>query len=118
MRITVFGSTGQVGQQIVRQALYEGHQVRAFGRNVYTTPFPDDKNLERIKGALFDEDQVSHAIKGTDVVLSALGGAFDGTDKARSLGIKNIIEQMKKSGSEGTSLSEGKVNWIPPLATC
>ncbi|MFN8245258.1 MAG: SDR family oxidoreductase [Ferruginibacter sp.] len=98
MRITVFGSTGQVGQQIVRQALYEGHQVRAFGRNVYTTPFPDDKNLERIKGALFDEDQVSHAIKGTDVVLSALGGAFDGTDKARSLGIKNIIEQMKKNG--------------------
>ena len=98
MRITVFGSTGQVGQQIVRQALYQGHQVRAFGRNVYSTPFPDDKNLERFKGALFDETEVSHAIKGSDVVLSALGGAFDGTDKARSLGIRIIVEQMKKNG--------------------
>lgn len=98
MLITVFGSTGQVGQQIVRQALFRGHRVRAFGRNVYTTEFPDHENLERFRGALFDEEEVSHALKNTDVVLSALGGAFDGTDKARSLGLQNIIRQMKKNG--------------------
>lgn len=98
MLITVFGATGQVGQQIVRQALYRKYRVRAFGRNVYTTDFPDDDQLERFKGALFDEQEVSEAVKGADVVLSALGGSFDGTDKARSLGIKNIVTQMKKNG--------------------
>jgi uncharacterized protein len=31
-------------------------------------------------------------------VLSAIGGGIDGTDKTRSLGMKNIIKQMAKAG--------------------
>jgi putative NADH-flavin reductase len=31
-------------------------------------------------------------------VLSALGGGFDGSDKSRSLGMKTIVEEMKKTG--------------------
>ena len=38
------------------------------------------------------------AIKGCDAVLSALGGGADGSDKTRSLGMKNIVEQMEKAG--------------------
>jgi len=98
MKLIVFGATGQVGKQLVQQALFKGHTVKAFGRNVYTTDFPDDRNLELIQGALFDEQEVYHALKGCDAVLSALGGGFDGNDKTRTLGIKNIIAQMKKAG--------------------
>lgn len=98
MTITIFGATGQVGQQLVKQALLKGHTVRAFGRNVYDTDFLKHDNLELIQGALFDEKDVSNAIKGSDAVLSAIGGAFDGTDKSRSLGMKNIITQMEKAG--------------------
>ncbi len=98
MIVTVFGATGMVGQQLVKQALYMGFTVKAFGRNVFTTELPDTKNLELVQGALFDEKEVRNAIKGSDAVLSALGGATDGADKTRSLGMKNIVGQMEKAG--------------------
>ena len=96
MKIAIFGATGQVGLQLIKQAVWRGHHIRAFGRNVFDIKFEDEK-LQLIKGAVFDEGEVYEAIKGCDAVLSALGGAFDGTDKTRSLGIKNIIAQMNKA---------------------
>ncbi len=99
MTITVFGATGQVGLQLVKQALAKGHTVRAFGRSVLDMIDEDLRNdkLEAIKGYVFDEKEVYEAVKGSDAVLSALGGSFDGTDKTRSLGLKNIVTQMEKA---------------------
>ena len=98
MIVTIFGATGTVGKQLVKHALFQGYTVRAFGRNVFTASFTDHKELQLIQGALFDAAQVLDAIKGADVVLSALGGSFDGLDKSRSLGMKNITEQMSHAG--------------------
>jgi uncharacterized protein len=98
MIITIFGSTGHVGKRLVKQALHDGHTVKAFGRNVYTAGFPENEKLELITGALFDEKQVHDAVSGSDAVLSVLGGAFDGNDHSRSLGMKNIVAQMEKAG--------------------
>lgn len=95
MQLIVFGATGQVGTQLVKQALWRGHFVKAYGRNVYEMDIENDK-LEKIKAGLFDAGDVLHAIKGCDAVLSAIGGAFDGSDKARSLGMKTIVTQMQK----------------------
>ena len=97
MNLIVFGATGMVGKQLVQQALFKGHHVKAFGRNVYTTDYLQPDKLQLVQGALFDESEVYNAIKGCDAVLSAIGGAMDGTDKARTLGIKNIIKQMQKA---------------------
>ncbi len=97
MNIIIFGATGMVGKQLVQQAVFNGYNVKAFGRNVFTEFNMEEKNLQLIKGALFDEADVSNAIKGCDAVFSALGGTADGTDKTRTLGIKNIIAQMKKN---------------------
>jgi uncharacterized protein len=97
MKITVFGATGQVGVEIIKQGLWRKHNVTAFGRNVFDLKM-EDEHLHLFKGTLFDEEEVLEAVTGTDAVLSAIGGAFDGSDKARSLGIKNIITQMKKAG--------------------
>lgn len=98
MKLVIFGATGMVGKQLVQQALFNGDHVRAFGRNVYTTDYLQTENLQLVQGALFDEAEVFNAIKGCDAVLSAIGGASDGTDKARTLGMKNIIKQMQKAG--------------------
>lgn len=104
MNLIIFGATGLVGKQLVQQALFKGHLVKAFGRNVYTSDFlPAESDeaagkLQLVQGALFDEGEVYHAIKGCDAVLSSIGGAVDGTDKARTLGMKNIIKQMQKAG--------------------
>lgn len=97
MNLIVFGATGLVGKQLVQQALFKGHHVKAFGRNVYTTDFLETKNLQLVQGALFDATEVFNAIKGCDAVLSAIGGGYDGTDKTRTLGMKNIINQMNKT---------------------
>ena len=98
MIVTIFGATGMVGKQLIKTALHKGHTVKAFGRNVYTSGLVEHENLEVIQGALFDEGQVRKAVSGSDAVLSALGGAADGTDKTRSLGMKNIVAQMEKAG--------------------
>jgi hypothetical protein len=98
MKLIIFGATGMVGKQLVKQALFNGHTVKAYGRNVFTEDLPKDDNLELVQGTLFDGSQVKHAIKGCDAVLSALGGGFDGSDKTRSLGMKTIVEEMKKAG--------------------
>ena len=56
------------------------------------------KNFHAIKGHVFDEAEVLDAVTGSDGIISTLGGSFDGEDKTRSLGIKNIIAQMEKAG--------------------
>jgi len=100
MNITVFGATGQVGKRIVQMALNQGHHVTAFGRNVESLIDRDHTNelLTAQKGYLFSEKDVAKAIEHADVIISVLGGASDGLDKTRSLGIKHIVEQMQKKG--------------------
>jgi hypothetical protein len=100
MIITVFGATGQVGKYVVNLALANNFIVKAFGRNIESLIDADMQShhqLQAIKGYVFDETEVLNAVKGSDAVVSVLGGSFDGTDKTRSLGIKNIIEQMQKA---------------------
>lgn len=98
MIITIFGATGMAGKHLVKQAIYKGHTVKAFGRNVFTAGFNEHENLHLLQGALFDEQQVCDAVTGSDAILSALGGGVDGSDKSRSLGMKNIVAQMTKAG--------------------
>lgn len=63
MKLIVFGATGMLGMELVKQALYNGHEVTAFGRNVFTEGFPEDKHLHLVQGALFDEKDVLQALK-------------------------------------------------------
>src|SRR5215831_4854911 len=100
MIITVFGATGQVGKRIVRTALAENYQIRAFGRNIesYIDVSLRNKNLIPIKGYVFDAAEVFDAVNDSDAVISALGGSIDTSNKARSLGIKSIIGQMQRAG--------------------
>jgi putative NADH-flavin reductase len=100
MTITVFGATGQVGKYVVTQALALGYTVKAFGRSIASLIDKDaaNENLIAVKGYVFEEADVLAAVTGVDAVVSVLGGAFDGQDRTRSLGMKNIIAQMKKTG--------------------
>jgi putative NADH-flavin reductase len=100
MKLIVFGATGMVGKRIVAQALARGDEIVAFGRNVDSLIDKDNRSdqLTAFKGYVFSEADVAKAIGGGDAVISVLGGAIDGTDKSRSLGIKNIIRQMELKG--------------------
>ncbi|MEV7851088.1 NAD(P)H-binding protein [Streptomyces sp. NPDC088183] len=73
MRITVFGATGGVGQEIVRQAVSAGHEVTAVVRDPARLPVPlSDVQVHR--AARLDEPEaLREAVAGRDAVLSALG---------------------------------------------
>ena len=100
MTVTIFGATGMVGKQLIIHSLAKGWNVRAFGREIDSLI---DKDLQTdkftaVKGYVFDAGDVQKALKGSDAVLSAIGGALDGSDQTRSLGLKNIVAQMEKYG--------------------
>ena len=100
MTVTIFGATGTVGRQLITHSLARGWTVKAFGRNIEAwidiEKYRD--NFTAIKGYVFDAGDVKKSLKGSDAVLSALGGSVDGSDKTRSLGMKNIVAQMEKYG--------------------
>lgn len=98
MKIVIFGATGMVGQQLIDQTIGHLHTAVAFGRNVFEDLSTERTYLELFKGALFSEDDIKKALKGADAVLSAIGGAVDGTDRARSLGMKKIVSVMESKG--------------------
>lgn len=101
MTVTIFGATGMVGKQLIIHAMAKGWIVKAFGRNVeplIDREFHSHDKFKVIKGYVFDAGEVKYALTGSDAVLSALGGGFTGTDKSRSLGIKNIVSRMKEVG--------------------
>ena len=110
MTITVFGATGMIGKFVIQKALAQKHTVIAFGRNVESLIDTDLQNehLIAMKGYVFDEKSVYKALKNTDAVISVLGGSFDGTDKARSVGVKNILAQMDKANIKRIIILGGK----------
>lgn len=98
MKIIVFGPTGGTGMQVVAQALAAGHAVTAVARRpeAVTTKHP---NLHVVKGDVLEPATLTDALKGAEVVLSALGShsGRQPTD-VYSRGMKNIREAMKAAG--------------------
>lgn len=72
MKLTVFGATGGIGQEIVEQALTAGHQVTAVVRDParLTATGP---GLEVFRADLTDPGALGPAVAGRDAVLSGLG---------------------------------------------
>jgi putative NADH-flavin reductase len=97
MKLTIFGATGTVGRQVVEQALQQGHQVTAFGRN------PDRLNLHhphlsRVQGDVMDFAAVQNAVQGQDAVVCVLGSGKTLTGTVRSEGTRHIIRAMEATG--------------------
>lgn len=98
MKVIVFGATGGVGREVVKQAAGKGHQVTAFVR----TPAKLDvkhKNLTVIQGDAFNPGEVAAAIAGHDAVVSCLGSS-KGMKKSTELQdmTKNIVAGMEAHG--------------------
>jgi uncharacterized protein len=92
VNICLFGATGRVGSVILENALSHNHSIKALVRN-RTKLLEENLNLHIVDGNALNRQNISEAIIGTDVVVSALN--TDGTSTlAESMAI--IIEQMKK----------------------
>ena len=99
MRILVFGATGPTGQQVVRQALSQGHIVTVFARNPGTLS-PTDQRLRVVIGdTTRDEARVAEAVGGQDLVVSALGrrNTFR-SDHLIERSMRAIVPSMERTG--------------------
>ncbi|GGJ19105.1 NAD(P)-dependent oxidoreductase [Streptomyces brasiliensis] len=72
MHLTVFGATGGIGQEIVRQGLAAGHRVTAVVRDPARLTVTGT-GLEVFRADLTDPAAVRPAVAGRDAVLSGLG---------------------------------------------
>ncbi|MFD9485737.1 NAD(P)-dependent oxidoreductase [Streptomyces sp. NPDC059991] len=100
MKLTVFGATGRIGGEVVRQALTAGHQVTAVvrdpGRFAVTGP-----GLEVVRGDLASPDSLRPAVAGADAVLSGLG-ANKRADAAAGITARLTGSIVKAMDAEGT----------------
>ncbi|MFF7357666.1 MULTISPECIES: NAD(P)-dependent oxidoreductase [Streptomyces] len=72
MNLTVFGATGGIGREIVRQALGAGHRVTAVVRDPARLDVTGDA-LRVVRADLADPEELRAAVRGQGAVLSGLG---------------------------------------------
>ena len=95
MKLLIFGSTGSIGHQLVKQALEYGYTVSAFSRDPSKLDIKHN-NLKVVQGDAMDFPSVEKAVQGRDAVLCSLGAGSKGT--VRSEGTRNIVCAMEKAG--------------------
>ncbi len=95
MKLLIFRATGRIGQQLVEQALTQGHLVTAFTRNPAKLSI-SHTHLKVITGDVLDISSVVRAVKDQQAVLCALGAGKKG--KVRSEGTRHIIGAMEQAG--------------------
>ena len=74
MNITVFGASGGIGSHVVALAVQRGHHVRAVHRQAPAAPPAGAETV--IAPDIFDPGFALLAVKGADVVVSAVGPNF------------------------------------------
>jgi putative NADH-flavin reductase len=98
MKLTIFGSTGGTGRQVVAQALAQGHDVTAFARSPEKID-QTHKNLQVVQGNVMYLASMERTVQGQDAVVCTLGSsAMRDTTMVRANGTKNIIRAMEKTG--------------------
>ncbi|KAF5906631.1 flavin reductase (NADPH)-like, partial [Clarias magur] len=99
MKIAVLGATGQTGQQLITQALQQGHIVMAIVRNPSKLTI-NHENLKVVEGNIFSEESLKPHFTGQDVVMSCLGfqpSFFNGVDgyTQSMTAILNAMQEVK-----------------------
>ncbi|MDH6488046.1 NAD(P)H-binding protein [Streptomyces sp. SAI-127] len=72
MKLTVFGATGGIGRELVRQGLAAGHEVTAVVRDPARLTVTGER-LEVVRADLTDPEVLRPVVAGRDAVLSGLG---------------------------------------------
>lgn len=75
MQLTVFGASGGIGTHVVTLAARRGHQVRALYRAA-PQPLPPHPAEVLLAPDICDPAVVARAIRGADVVITAVGPNF------------------------------------------
>jgi len=94
MRLTVFGATGGIGTEVVRQALARNYGVTAVVRDPAKLAVPADTALTVITADVMDPAAIKAALDGTDAVVSALGPRRGGPPAVLTSSMRAILTAM------------------------
>lgn len=98
MKLLVLGGTGGTGKLVVSQALAAGHDVAVFARDP-TKAGPDVPRRRVIGGDLQDGPALADAMRGQDVVISALGRGYSfKSEQLMQRTVPVLIGSMKSAG--------------------
>ena len=122
MKITVFGASGGIGTHVVDLATQRGHQVRAVYRATPHVP-PAGQAEILVSPDIFDPGFAAQAIRGADVVVTALGPDFATRHNPRTTMIsppdlhqrlaRTLIAAMNDSGAPARLISVSTASMGP-----
>jgi putative NADH-flavin reductase len=98
MRVTVFGATGGIGTDVVRQALAAGHEVVAVVRDAGRLTVPAGAGLGVVTADVMDPAQIGPAVKEADAVVSALGPRPGGPATVLADSARSILAALDQTG--------------------
>lgn len=93
MKIAVIGACGKTGRLVCQQAAKKGHKVIGLSRNKCAI-----KGVHFIIGDALVMADVERAVKGCDVVISAIGHVKLKETDTQTQSIKNVLKAMDKYG--------------------
>lgn len=95
MHIALFGATGGTGQQILTQALAQGHTVTALARD--PSRLPAQPGLATVGGNVLDPVAVATCLKGSEAVVCVLG-SHGNKKPIEAQGTQHILAAMRETG--------------------
>lgn len=99
MKLTVFGATGGIGQEIVTQAVKAGHEVTAVVRDPARLSVPL-KDVTVYTAPRIDEpESLREAVAGRDAVLSGLGSRGRKADGIAERLTRGVLSAMEAEGT-------------------
>ena len=98
MKVALIGASGFVGKAILQELLQRGHEVTAIARNAANIPTQPNVNI--VAADVFNEAELSRALTGNDVVISAYNAGWTNPNLHDDYlaGAKSIQEATKKAG--------------------
>lgn len=111
MKLVVFGASGRIGTELVRQGVAAGHQVTAVVRegSSLQVALPELRLVaaragvagglaEVVTADVMDPQAIAPVVEGHDAVLSALGPRPSGASDVLTGGAQSILRAMGDSG--------------------
>ncbi|MGN9844924.1 NAD(P)-dependent oxidoreductase [Nonomuraea sp. H19] len=99
MKLTVFGATGGIGLQLLRQGLDFAHEITAVVRDASRLPAELRERVDVVEANVMDPDAITPAVKGRDAVLTAMGTRERGPSAVHTASVGAIIEAMNRTGT-------------------
>lgn len=98
MRISVFGASGGIGTEVVRQSLAAGDEVIAVLRTAASLAVEPSDRLTVMRAQVTDPKAIAPAVEATDSVVSALGPRRRDVVRICSQGTASVITAMRSVG--------------------